>query len=352
MFQMSAIPGVWHAARAARAIAAAVRRRSSRGIVLLYHRVAGPRRDPQWLDVSPSNFDAQLATLARTSTVLRLDEFEARRRAGTLPSRAVAITFDDGYADNLLAAAPLLERYDMPATFFVTAGMIGTDREFWWDDAERIAFSPRALAAPIPGISVVWTADDGAPLAAAGSAMARDDWTIAKATDPTPRHRLYRTLCDALRPLPASEQELKLNALREWAGVPVGARLAYRALSVDELRALAARPRLSIGAHTMTHPVLSLLPAGAQRDELARSRTVLEGHLGSSVGIAAYPYGTRGDVSQETVSAAHDAGFDFAMANEPGAAWRWSSRWRVPRQLVRDWNAATFATQLDAWFAT
>jgi peptidoglycan/xylan/chitin deacetylase (PgdA/CDA1 family) len=351
MLQMSAIPGVWHAARAARAIAGAVRRRSPRGIVLLYHRVAGPRRDPQWLDVSPRNFDAQLSQLARTSTVLRLDEFETRRRAGTLPSRAVAITFDDGYADNLLAAAPLLERYDMPATFFVTAGMIGTDREFWWDDAERIAFSPRALAAPVPGISVVWTTDDGAP-PAVGSATAPDDWTIAKAMDPTPRHRLYRALCNALRPLPASEQELKLRALREWAGVPVVARPAYRALSVEELRALGARPRLSIGAHTMTHPVLSLLPAAAQRDELMRSRTVLEGHLASAVPIAAYPYGTRGDVSQETVSAARAAGFDFAMANEPGAAWRWSSRWRVPRQLVRDWDATTFAAQLDAWFAS
>jgi peptidoglycan/xylan/chitin deacetylase (PgdA/CDA1 family) len=341
------IPGIWHARRAARAIAGAVRRRSPRGLVLLYHRIAGPRRDPQWLDVSASNFERQLDILARECAPLALEEFERRRRSGTLPPRAAAVTFDDGYADNLLAAAPLLQNHAVPATVFVTAGMSGASGEFWWDDAERIAFSARRLGAPVPGLTIAWSAADGEPL----SDMARDTWTIANADDPTPRHRLYRAICAALRPLDPGARESALRALREWAGVSGAARPSHRTLSFDELRALVALPGLTVGAHTMTHPVLSLLPASAQREELRGSRDALERELGRPVRAAAYPYGTRADVSAETTRAAGDAGFDFAMANEPGAAWRWSSRWRVPRHLVRDWDAETFKAHIDRWFA-
>jgi peptidoglycan/xylan/chitin deacetylase (PgdA/CDA1 family) len=343
---LSAIPGVWHATRVARTLSAAARRRAPRGIVLLYHRVAGPRRDPQWLDVTPENFAAHVGVIARVATPLALAEFERRRREGSLPPRAVAVTFDDGYADNLTAAAPLLARHGVAATVFVTAGMIGTDREFWWDDAERVAFSPRRLAPPVPGAPVTWADADGAPPAD----LVRDVWTIAAAGDPTPRHRLYRALCAALRPLDAARRDEAVRVLRDWAGVSAGARPTHRALDAAQLRALAAEPGITIGAHTMTHSVLSLLSARAQLAEFAQSRAALERAIGTPVLSAAYPYGTRGDVSAASMRAAREAGFDFAMANEPGAAWRWSSRWRVPRHLVRDWDAATFSAALDAWF--
>src|SRR5437867_770420 len=109
-----------------------LRRRSARGVALLYHRVGGPRFDPFLLDVSPARFDAQMAALHGGYAVLPLDEFEAKRSAGALPPRAVTVTFDDGYADNLTTAAPLLERHGVPATLFVTTGLVGATREFWW----------------------------------------------------------------------------------------------------------------------------------------------------------------------------------------------------------------------------
>ena len=125
---MHAFPGARRTRRLTGAAVAAIRRRSARGIVLLYHRVAGPRRDPQGLDVSADRFDAQLAVLRRAAAPLPLAEFEAHRRDGTLPERAVAVTFDDGYADNLLVAAPILARHAVSATIFVTAGMVGANR--------------------------------------------------------------------------------------------------------------------------------------------------------------------------------------------------------------------------------
>lgn len=282
--------------------------------MLLYHRIAGPRRDPQMLDVRARNFDEQLGILARSTTPLPLDEFESLRRSGSLPARAVAVTFDDGYADNLHAAAPGLVRHGIPATVFITTGMIGSEREFWWDDVERIAFD-----APLAG------------------------------DDPASRQREYASLVSALHPLPTAVRERRLAALRVSKSMPEKGRESHRALSLDELRALAVLPGISIGSHTMTHPSLAWLAIDDQTREMAGSAAWLEGELGIRVRALAYPFGTPGDVSRETVRAAADV-CDYAMATDSGAAWKWSPRWRLPRVTVRDWDVALFSRRLDEWF--
>jgi len=337
------IPGIGRVRAIGRAIRGAVRRRSARGIVLLYHRVAGPRFDPMLLDVSPANFDAQLAVLCESATVLPLGEFEALRRRGALPARAAAITFDDGYADNLHAAAPLLERHGLDATFFVTSGMVGSTREFWWDDLERVTASPAALPAPVPLAGVPWTAErEGTPL---GS-----PWSFVSRGAQPARATLYLALFGVIRPMPPSTRDAAMTALRAWAQVPDDARESHRTLTAAELRELAGRPRVMIGAHTVLHPLLPVLDAPAQLREMVGSRHALESALGNSVRALAYPFGMRTDVSAASTRAARAAGFDFAMANEPSAAWRWSSRWRVPRVLVRDWTGDEFRRHLAAWW--
>jgi peptidoglycan/xylan/chitin deacetylase (PgdA/CDA1 family) len=343
---LRSLPGIRHAARAGRAFAGALRRRAPRGVVLLYHRIAGPRRDPQWLDVTPEHFELQLGVLARDATPLPLDEFESRRRAGRLPRRAVAVTFDDGYADNLHAAAPALVRHGIAATVFVTAGMVGSDREFWWDDIERIAFAPTLAAGEVTGTAMRWSPADAAQAPPAPDA---DTWTMLSAVDPTARHRLYRALAATLHPLATPLREARLSAWRAWAAVPTGARASHRPLTLEELRALAAVPGISVGAHTLTHPSLAMLAAEDQAREITGSREWLERTLGSPVRAFAYPFGTATDVSSTSVRTA-SAVYAYAMATTPLPAWRWSPRWRLPRAIVRDWDADTFAARLDALF--
>jgi len=345
---MSTIPGLWHTQRAAKVLGGVLRRRSRRGVVLLYHRVAGPRCDPQLLDVASQNFDAQMRVLAQRMVPLALSEFERRRRAGNLPARAVAVTFDDGYADNLYAAAPRLEAHGIAATVFVTAGMIGSGREFWWDDVERIAFTPRALNGLPPALSIPWSRDDGAAIT---EEQIGTHWNVTAHLDSSPRHRLYRAMVAALRRLPAGDRDGLVSRWREWAGVAEGARESHRTLSTEELIALSESRGVSIGAHTLTHPSLAMLSATEQLHELRESRRWLETIIAKPVTAIAYPYGELGDVSAVTVAAARSAGFDMGFSNVGGTAWRWSSRWRVPRMLVRDWDAATFSARLDAWFA-
>jgi peptidoglycan/xylan/chitin deacetylase (PgdA/CDA1 family) len=102
-------------------------------LVLIYDRVTTLQTDPQQLAVGPEHFRAQLRRLKRH---YRIDRFETP--ATDDGRRAVVITFDDGYADNCLEALPILEEEGVPATFFVSTGTIGTDREFCWDELERL----------------------------------------------------------------------------------------------------------------------------------------------------------------------------------------------------------------------
>ena len=113
------------ARRVARATQVAVRRAAmsfaDRAIILLYHRIAECRPDPHLLCVSPKHFAAHLEIIQRWGTPLALRDLTAGLRAGRIPARSVALTFDDGYADNLTQALPLLERAHMPATIYASA---------------------------------------------------------------------------------------------------------------------------------------------------------------------------------------------------------------------------------------
>src|SRR5581483_4093860 len=116
------------------------RRRSSRPprrgevVVLMYHRIGTPGSPPGKLTVSPQRFADHLEAIQSRFETVPLATIVEGMRAGALPRRSVALTFDDGYVDNLLVAKPLLERFGVPATVFVVSGYVGTSKPFWWDE--------------------------------------------------------------------------------------------------------------------------------------------------------------------------------------------------------------------------
>ena len=133
------------------------------GLILVYHRVSGPDADPWRIATTPAHFDEHMAALARLASPVPL----ARLAAGTdLPDRPVAVTFDDGYADNLHQALPVLERHAVPATVFVTTGYVGAGGEFWADEVERLLLRPgdlpRELVLTAGGVERRWDLGDGA----------------------------------------------------------------------------------------------------------------------------------------------------------------------------------------------
>jgi peptidoglycan/xylan/chitin deacetylase (PgdA/CDA1 family) len=129
------------------------------GIILMYHRVGDVVPDPWELCVSPANFEEHLEVLRKYSCV-PLEQMEDGKRT----DRCVALTFDDGYADNLHNAIPALERFNILATFFITTGGIGSDREFWWDELERAILTdaaPPLITFSIGGTHYCWNTQTG-----------------------------------------------------------------------------------------------------------------------------------------------------------------------------------------------
>ena len=304
--------------------------------ILCYHRVAVEHSDPWALCVHPDNFAAQMGALRQSGRpVLAVAELAARLADGTAPKGAVAVTFDDGYLDNLDTAVPILERHEVPATVFVTTSAVGGDGSLWWDELGDLLLTPGS-----PGVSAHLEVGGGIDLElpAAGPDLPR--WHAGQADPPTPRHAAYLVLWRALVAMAAPERRRALDELSAVLGRPARRR---RMLDEDQLRILDAHPLVEIGAHTVTHPSLPTLDAEGVRDEIEGGRAQLEGLLGHPVRLLAYPFGHHDDA---TVAAARRAGFEAAVTTAGGAVGRTPDPHRIPRETMFDFDAARFRAEL------
>ncbi len=320
-------------------------------LVLMYHRIATLETDPWQLAVSPSHFSEHLAVVRRHGRPLLVRDLSRALAAGRVPRRAIVVTFDDGYADNLHDALPLLERHDVPATLFVAAGYVGRPDGFWWDRLERLILTPAELP-PTLRLEVSGRRHEY-ELDAMTRAMHGDRETTAAwrgwTPAPTGRHELFLTLYRLLRPLSEPERRRALADLTAWTGAAAPTGSTGDTLSVSQLQALASRPLVEIGAHTLTHPQLSTLAPADQRAEIGGSRLALEEVTGTPVVSFAYPYGGRSDYTSETVRLVRDAGFSGACGSFPGAVTRTTARFEVPRCHVEDWDGDGLARRLATW---
>jgi peptidoglycan/xylan/chitin deacetylase (PgdA/CDA1 family) len=309
--------------------------------------VAEVSSDPQLLSVTPQHFAEQLDILRKYCRPIPLEQTDQLLR------RSVVVTFDDGYADNLWNGKPLLARYDVPATVFVTSACVGQEREFWWDELETLLLEcktlPETLELNINGGIRQWRLGASADYGEDASNH-YPSWTVAEKHDPSPRQFVYRSLHQLLRPMPEREQQKVLNQLRHVAGASSNGGSTSRPLSPAEVIELDQGGLVEVGSHTVTHPVLSTLPVVEQRTEIERSKADLEKVLGRPVSSFAYPFGTRSDYSQETVAATRDAGYHRACSNFAGIVGPATDRFQLPRFLVRDWDGDEFNRRLHEWF--
>jgi peptidoglycan/xylan/chitin deacetylase (PgdA/CDA1 family) len=319
------------------------------GLLLLYHRIADVDVDPWSLCVSPRHFAEHLDVLRSLAEPMHLAALLEHLQGDRSTRPPVAITFDDGYADNVQQARPLLERNDTPAVVFVTTGHTGSDREFWWDALEGILTQPVRLPAAlhlhIKGKDHHWKLSAAAQHA--GTAHTNAAWKIDRLPYPSPRHDLYLSLWQLLHPLDPHAREDILASLRAWAGAAPSARPTHRAMTHDEVRSLARDGLVEIGAHTVSHPSLSAHTGVVQQSEIQQSKTCLEALLGIPIQGFAYPYG---DYTDETAAFVKEAGFAYACTTEARSVRLQDNRFALPRFEVRNWNGDTFAKRLLDWY--
>jgi peptidoglycan/xylan/chitin deacetylase (PgdA/CDA1 family) len=297
----------------------------------MYHRVTNLPQDPYMLAVSPENFSDHLSHLKKTCTVLSLEELIAALDQKRLPPRAVAVTFDDAYVDTYTQALPLMQAAGVPATVFVAPGQVGSQREFWWDNLERIFLLPKHLPEQL-SIKI-----DNMPYA----------WMLTSQND---RERVRADIYDHVKPLDSSEREAVLDKLAVWANLHLEGRSQYYVVNREALSALAADPGITIGAHTINHVSLAHLPAVIQQQEIATSRAVLEDWLDKPVNTFAYPYGTADDYTQETARLVQACGLKIACTSVSGSIEHGANRFELNRCGVHNWPIDIFRKKMDGFF--
>ena len=323
-------------------------RSSVSGLILMYHRIAELDCDPWGLAVSPAHFAQHLDVLRNLQSVISLADLVQARRSGDLPSRPVIVTFDDGYADNVDTAMPLLEHHAILATIFLTTGAIASGREFWWDELERVLLDSGDLPRVLDLGESDWTyrRDLGADATYGDEARRKHRLWRAWEPPPTVRHEVYYELWQRLYVLPARQKRALLDALFDWAGLDSVMRLSHRLVSVDEVMRLGRSTSIEVGAHTVTHPVLPALTIASQTEEIRECQRFLEGLLDRRVTAFAYPHGHH-DAS--TLSIVRDAGFTSACTTAGRPVSEHSDCFALPRFQVLDWNGDEFRERLRAW---
>jgi peptidoglycan/xylan/chitin deacetylase (PgdA/CDA1 family) len=249
--------------------------------ILFYHRVVdGPRSS---LTISPQRFAQQMAFVSRHYRLIGLPELVGRLEQGQAPpQRSMVVTFDDGYRDNLTTAAPILTRLGVPATLFVATDPQEHQRPFWWDI-----------------------------LSLAGDEAAE-------------RRLMLKRLPDEERRAAIAEVEATLPAAL------LAQTLRERYLSWEELRAW-RRLGLTVGAHTVTHPILARQAPALAQAEMAASRATLERELAEPIDLFAYPNGEPQDFSEANVRSLIAEGFRAACTTSAGFNSAQTSRYHLRR---------------------
>ena len=277
----------------------------SRLSIFIYHRVRA-RPDPLFPEeLDAERFDRHLRLIAGLFNVIRLDDAARCLTKGTLPARPACITFDDGYADNAAVALPLLQRSRLSATFFISSGYLDGGR--MWNDT--IIESVRQAA--------------GDTLDLTSIGLRRFPIETVEA-----RRATIDALLAALKYRDPAERSAYCDAVRDTARATLPDDLM---LSSVEVRAL-HDAGMDIGAHTVSHPILTRIPRDAARREIADGRDALQAITGSPVSLFAYPNGKPGvDYGAEQIGIVRELGFDAAVSTGWGVACTATDRYQLPR---------------------
>ncbi len=271
------------------------------GAILMLHHVRPARPDAfqpnQLLEVTPEFLTQVLAWLRHEGIdIVSLDEMHRRLAGRDFGRRFVCITLDDGYRDNKVCAYPIFKRYDAPFTVYVPTSFPERAGKLWWLALELTVARNETITAALDGT----------------------EQTLACAT-PQQKSETFNRIYWHLRAL-ADEADIHsyVDALAARYGVDMAPLRDELCMTWDEVRALAADPLATIGAHTVNHVMLAKANDAAARAELQAGREGLEAQLGRQVAHLAYPYGGRDIVGTREFRLAAEIGYRTAVTTRPG----------------------------------
>jgi peptidoglycan/xylan/chitin deacetylase (PgdA/CDA1 family) len=302
-----------------------------KAIVLCYHRVNNPVfADPWELMVSPENFENQLKILSDDFNTISIEELLFLRSEGKIPPRTVGISFDDGYADNFTTALPILKFYDLPATFFLVAGMIGK-KEYWWDQLVRLMLSY-----------------DVVPTLSEQEIKLHSNWRWPD-PPPTVQSERYLKIWMQLKGLDQAEIEDALIILSEEKDYMVK-KLESDIMDSKMISGILSYENSTIGVHSMSHPALSHHSAAVQKFEMEECYKSLLNFYGNKklLPIVAYPYG---NFDGFTLEIARSIGFKAGFTTEAKSIGADDNIFKLGRFVVKNQKGKAFRQQIGHWLS-
>ena len=287
---------------------------------LIFHRVL-PDTDP----MSPGEptqqwFSRLMRMLSSNFEMISLAEAVSRSGSDRLDGPSISVTFDDGYADNYTVALPVLEEFNVPATFFVASGFIDGGR--MWNDSIIETF--RVLESGVYEIEL-----------AQSRAFELTDWESRRAA--------AAEAILAWKHLPPNERQSRVDDLaRRAPALP-----SDLMMTMEQLRSLAESPVATIGGHTRNHPILASVPDSDAAAEIEGGKHDLENWIQRDVTLFAYPNGRSGtDYLEQHAALARQAGFTAAVATDWGTLSAGGDRYAIPRFTPWQRNLSRFSLDL------
>lgn len=284
-------------------------------VILLYHGVSsGVHRgieNASKKHIPTDEFDAQMALLCAEYNVLPFDELLLRQTLGKLPPRSVAVTFDDGFANNATDALPVLVKHGIPATFYLSTGFIDSAQTFWVDKLEYLINETSLLSVELPRLSR----------------------RLSLATD-VDRLQSLKDLKHAAKQCPGLAQDLVRELETRLGVAPRYDYPDYRTLTWDQVRFMKASGLCAFGAHTVNHTILSHLSVDEQESEIRLSKIELETQLEETTTLFSYPEGQWHHFTEETIRLVKGAGFASSPTAVFGRNYLDTSPFELKRNMV------------------
>ena len=296
-------------------------------IVLCYHRISNCFDDFNLMNVSIDNFRDQMMYISKMYQTISLAEVVNEDINDTKVK--VAVTFDDGYADVYENVLPILEKYSVPATVFITTDNIDSNKENWPDEVMRCCIQPCVFHSEYRmNNSVIST-----------------EWNTSSLQG---RIDLYNSINAILSRLPNNIRSKEITKLREWAGYSSAARESRRILTSLEIEELSKNSLITIGSHTQTHPLLSYLDRREIRIELEQSKRKLEKIVGEEIDFFAYPYGGRQSYDLSVIKILKELGYKKAFTTMPKNIDANDSMYTLPRCVVYNYALSEFTDFINS----
>lgn len=321
-------------------------RGANKSLILMYHRVASFLMDPQLLSVSSENFERQLNYLKEEYQPIHLSELCTSLENRSIDDKSIVITFDDGYIDNFFTVLPLLQKYKIPATIFVTTGFIDANLNTPSDILEQTILNTNVKATHLcikfHNKTLEWDLNE------IGEVF-DTKWNVLSYGKCTSRQKCYLDLHKLLFPLSLKDRTIILEQLQAWAGENtfIGEKKILEASFIEKLSSCKL---IEIGSHGVDHLALSKQPSDIQIYEIGESKKKLEAIINKPVRYFAYPYGGDNAVNIETIKIVQQMKYHAACSTKVGTTTLQSNLFQLPRFCVRNWNERQFANEVERMF--